>query len=518
MGGVGGAGLAMALEGQGGSESRDGWEAQGRKVGFCHRPVRLSGGARTVDRATGTVMSEFRSSQLPDGVLCVRCGNRREAVCPPCSREYGGDMWHLLRAGAAGGDKGVPTSVTTHPMVFATLTAPSFGPVHVARTQNSGSRRCHPWVSRADSSRRCEHGRWRTCRATHTDSDDVIGQPLCPDCYNYPGQVVWQWWAPELWRRFTIALPRAIAAALGLSLTASRKRVRVSFAKVAEYQRRGAVHFHAIVRLDGPPPEDGTGSPYPHPLVDIDSVWLAERIREAAAAVHFTAPPVHRYGEERLLRFGAQVDCRPITLVSRQGEERDHLEQELAGPLHPEAVAAYIAKYATKSAGDLDPGGHGRTNPHLAQLRRTVMRLADAAGDLHPPGLPVDNPYALLGKWGHMLGFRGHFASKSRRYSTTLTRLRMARRRFQQAKARHPKRRVSADELVPPVEETTLVIGEWAFAGTGWVTKADAERAVAAAAAARERRRRIKDGSMTGSGGGHGYQQIDGGPDAARCA
>jgi len=37
-----------------------------------------------------------------------------------------------------------------------------------------------------------------------------------------------------------------------------------------------------------------------------------------------------------------------------------------------------------------------------------------------------------------MLGFRGHFASKSRRYSTTLGRLRSARRRFERAKAFSP--------------------------------------------------------------------------------
>jgi hypothetical protein len=28
--------------------------------------------------------------------------------------------------------------------------------------------------------------------------------------------------------------------------------VRVSYAKVAEYQRRGVFHFHAVIRLDGP--------------------------------------------------------------------------------------------------------------------------------------------------------------------------------------------------------------------------------------------------------------------------
>jgi hypothetical protein len=40
-------------------------------------------------------------------------------------------------------------------------------------------------------------------------------------------------------------------------------------------------------------------------------------------------------------------------------------------------------------------------------------------------------PRSWLGRWVHMLGFRGHFATKSRRYSITLRALRRARRRAQ---------------------------------------------------------------------------------------
>jgi len=169
--------------------------------------------------------------------------------------------------------------------------------------------------------------------------------------------------------------------------------------------------------------------------------------------------------------------------------------RSLTGPIHPETVAAYIAMYSTKSAADLDPGDRGASNAHLARLRRSVLRLADGANELYPPGGPFDNPYTLLHKWGHMLGFRGHFASKSRRYSTTLTRIRGVRRRFQRAKARSPHRTVDvalldrADE-----EETTLVVGSWRFAGTGWPTDEDTEMAVAAAARARETRVDHDDG------------------------
>jgi len=45
----------------------------------------------------------------------------------------------------------------------------------------------------------------------HAGHDLLAGQPFCCDCYDYDAHVIWQWWAPELWRRFTIALSRLIA-------------------------------------------------------------------------------------------------------------------------------------------------------------------------------------------------------------------------------------------------------------------------------------------------------------------
>ena len=51
-----------------------------------------------------------------------------------------------------------------------------------------------------------------------------------------------------------------LAAAAGLSRTAFAKVARVSFAKVAEYQARGVIHFHAVIRIDGP---DGPDTPPP---------------------------------------------------------------------------------------------------------------------------------------------------------------------------------------------------------------------------------------------------------------
>ena len=99
-----------------------------------------------------------------------------------------------------------------------------------------------------------------SCGDRHARDDDRLGEPLCPDCYDYTGSVLFNACAPELWRRFTITLRRTLARRAGLTNKALAAQVRVSFAKVAEYQRRGVVHFHAIIRLDGP-----TGPTPPHP-------------------------------------------------------------------------------------------------------------------------------------------------------------------------------------------------------------------------------------------------------------
>ena len=101
--------------------------------------------------------------------------------------------------------------------------------------------------------------------------------------------------------------------------------------------------------------------------------------------------------------------------------------------------------------------------------------------------------YGLLGKWVHMLGFRGHFATKSRRYAITLGAIRRSRRRAQAelARANAEGRTIDlaameADLLADDDAETTLVIGHWQYAGSGWNNEGERVLAIAAAARARE--------------------------------
>lgn len=456
----------------------DAWSTAAANVGHCAKPIRLHGHSATVDTTTGEVLSTYRTSSEPLGVLHVRCGNRRAAACPSCSRTYAADTFHLIRAGVVGG-KGVPETVVENPLVFATLTAPSFGPVHGTR----GGKRCRPYRTK-DQSSSCVHGRPTGCHRVHGDDDPLVGQPICWECYDYLGQITWQWWAPELWRRYTIALRRAVADRLGVNDTRLFTRATVQYAKVGEYQRRGIIHFHGLIRLDGPRTDDGF-APAPD---SIDAAALAALVRETASKVWFTAPPLFAGDDPRLLHFGTQVDTRPVRATERPDDPDT--------ALNAEQVAGYLAKYATKSATDTYPDSP--SNRHLMRLRTILTEVAaQVVADAHADGIvDIDAvkalDYGLLGKWVHMLGFRGHFSSKSRRYSVTLGQLRRARTRYQRfhAAAARDRRRVDPADLdrllADDDTETTLVIGEWAFAGSGWETDGDAELAKAAAARARE--------------------------------
>jgi hypothetical protein len=87
-----------------------------------------------------------------------------------------------------------------------------------------------------------------------------------------------------------------------------------------------------------------------------------------------------------------------------------------------------------------------------------------------------------------MLGFRGHWSTKSRRYSTTMTVLRRARVAF--AKRRRAKDGVPLDAWGRAEEDqAVVVIDSWVFVGAGYATEGERWLALSAAARAREQRR-----------------------------
>jgi hypothetical protein len=159
------------------------WE---RQLTTCTHPIRLRGRIDALDLATGELALLYNTT-AEHGVLHVACGNRRETVCPACSAVYKRDARQLVRAGLAGG-KGIPDTIAAHPCVFATLTAPSFGPVHARRMRGKTVLPCRP--RRDANTRRCPHGRDISCPTRHVEADPRLGQPMCPDCYAYEAAVL----------------------------------------------------------------------------------------------------------------------------------------------------------------------------------------------------------------------------------------------------------------------------------------------------------------------------------------
>ncbi|MFE6593780.1 replication initiator protein RepSA [Streptomyces sp. NPDC057781] len=403
-----------------GSPGFDRWQDQVRRTGGCADPVHLSGWVIHKDKTTGETLHHYSTEHEPGGRLRVACGNRRASRCPSCAWTYAGDTYRLIRAGLAGDeDKDIPATVRNHPRVFATLTAPSFGPVH----------------------NRPDHGPCR-CGTWHASDDSALGTALDPETYDYAGSVLFNNHAGDLWQRFTNRLRREIAARAGLTQRELAECARLSYGKVAEFQKRGAVHFHAVIRIDGAEGPDSAAPSW------ASTELLSDAIR-AAAHHSYTTVSVPASGDQpaRTFRWGRQLDVRPVKAF---GDGSDLTEQ---------AVASYVAKYATKAAentGTLD-----RRVGELAELDRHgvpdhARRLITACRDLD--GLYPDR---RLWAWAHMLGFRGHFSSKSRRYSTTLGALRQARADFRAAQEREA---LALEDREP---DTVLVLADWQYAGHG---------------------------------------------------
>lgn len=385
----------------------DDWWSRVEHTGFCSSPVELRG---------------RDASGRPVTVL-ARCKNRRASVCPSCSALYSGDTWQLVHQGISNDDK----QYDERPLVFATLTAPGFGAVHSA-SRDLGP--CRPGPARL-----CPHGTSVRCAVIHAADDPRLGEPLCPECYDYFDHVLFTWHAPQLWHRFTVALRRLVHQRAASAV--------LSYVKVVELQRRGVPHFHAVIRVDG--------------ATALTAADLAPIIHQAAASIRLDVPSLG--GELVTLRFGSHTDVQPLRF--HPGEDDDR------------RVASYLAKYVTKSVAEFGLSPR-RISPravptldlraHVRAILWTVLALADSPG---PPEMV---------RWLHTLGYRGHITTKTRAYSTTMGALRAHRAEWRANRAE------AVDQPEPPAAL------RWRFVQAGHRNEGERLLAMTADAAARTSR------------------------------
>jgi hypothetical protein len=205
---------------------------------------------------------------------------------------------------------------------------------------------------------------------------------------------------------------------------------------------------------------------------------LLERAVRAVVERRVVLSPAPEAGDgdataAREIRWGLQTEVRTL---------------ELAGADEAEAArtAGYIAKYATKSTevvGGLMHPLEATDLPHL-KMRPHARRLVECAWRL---GGEAHLEQLRLRRWAHALGFRGHCFTKSRRYSTTFTRLRQARHEHQLRRQHGGEPR---DAWGRPLSiGATVDRRQWALAGIGYRTLGDAWLAESGAMRKREERR-----------------------------
>ena len=172
---------------------------------------------------------------------------------------------------------------------------------------------------------------WPASPATAAD-DPRLGQPICPDCYDYAART----WCGTTTPANCGAAPNKPSNATSTSSPATAAfayGVRVSHGKAAEYQARGAVHFHVLLRLDGLDEHDPARLLPPPP--GITAADLEDATRHAAATISYLTPPHPAMPTGWPIAWGTELDVRVITMRG-------------TGTVTDLMVASYLAKYSTK--------------------------------------------------------------------------------------------------------------------------------------------------------------------------
>lgn len=139
----------------------------------------------------------------------ARCWSQDYAYCPSCSSLNSLYMKKLIGAGL---------EKSNSKFYLMTLSAPSFGKIH---TVPHGA---------SDKMKRC------ACGTFHEYGSALAGVPLNLDNYRYRDQVNWNKNSGKLFSNTIAKLEKNLPGSAWFS--------------VREYQKRGAVHFHVIVRVD----------------------------------------------------------------------------------------------------------------------------------------------------------------------------------------------------------------------------------------------------------------------------
>jgi hypothetical protein len=348
----------------------------------CSHPITLT--RSVIDTATGVVSDPeaFRKA----------CGSRLADRCPSCSEVYRRDLMTLIGEGL---QQEVDRGVT---MSFLTFTAPGaevFGQTHTRPTKdrNDGTTYAYP----------CP------CGVRHFEHAPVLGTPIDPSTYDYAAAANWNANASRL---LAVTMQRLSRMTYPNSPRTSGVQRQLQWVRVAEFQRRGLVHFHVIVRGR------------------VKQEHLEAVVRGAGTP---GKPDYIKPTTSRGIGWGTQCDLRRVAKGAKHG------------------VGFYLLKvigYATKNAG----GGGAGLDGHERQMATAgaescscdhALTCNDGPTSmtvtvLDDEGKPTTVTVANLSKRHHDRcvrhrlarrgwGFRGHIFAASHRWGVTLKEIRARR-------------------------------------------------------------------------------------------
>jgi len=337
------------------------WELkQTAAVGFCERPIILAG--------------YEPGSSSPSRTIAVRCRSRRASDCVPCARAFQLDCRRLLRLGFVPERRVLPDVRWW----WLTLTAPGIeltgAPVHAARLRVSARGREYHLPCRPSACRIC--GGRPSCLHRHRAGDGRAGSPVegHEDCFRYWALVRWNALTPELWNQTVQHLRNELRTRgrhVGIPWT-------LQFAKVVQWQARGAVHVHALLRTTASAPS----------------------IRRAVSDT-----TTQGWG------WGGNVDLQPLAVA---GQETS-----------PEAASAilrrisYICRYATQDTTAL------LKTPLDSPLEAHLWKLREQARDL-----ALERGQKRVERVADGFGYGGDILTHSRAWGSSFSRLRDERAQF----------------------------------------------------------------------------------------
>lgn len=335
----------------------------------CQRPVYM----RRRDVATGA-----------ETMVSIRCGTRIASLCPSCAALYRGDVSAVLR-------EGLFSVSEDEVIILLTLTAPTFGQMHFVPppAPPKDSKAHASWVRRF-SKRKCR------CGTRHKSGDKAwTGVPLDAGGYDYEAQVRWNRLVPRLWSRTADELTRVIGFA-----------GRLPYAAVTEFQRRGAVHLHVLMRI-----------PVSFALGEYEDAGAIRSrvIEDIVARVGAYAP-----GDSARHRFSWGEKAHAQVITDAMGKDKAR-------------AAGYLAKlvtYSAKSIGTDEMGAPIVKGPHASHLRRLTQQAQASKCPSHWHDATgshdcIDCRKGQRSAWG----FRGHTLRRSRFWAAkSLTSCRRERR------------------------------------------------------------------------------------------